>query len=169
MKVSPITSRNYQQNTNFKSKLPAMNYKYTKGYSDYWNEFAEQCFQEGKGSRLKNALDKLKSNSDENLLVLTHSKTADKNINEYTFSLHTESKTKDIYMEKAINPKNIVVKQFSDKKEVNGEVSFLQSDSLATVILRALENIIDPIMPANKAIFGDKQKASARLISEYRI
>ena len=63
MKVSPITSRNCQQNTNFKSKLPAMNYKYTKGYRDYWNEFAEQCFQEGKGSRLKNALDKLKSNS----------------------------------------------------------------------------------------------------------
>lgn len=32
------------------------------------------------------------------------------------FSLHPESKTKDIYMEKAINPKNIVVKQFGDKK-----------------------------------------------------
>ena len=155
MNVSPITSQT--NSTNFKSKLPPINYKYTNGYKDYWNEFAEQCFKEGTGSRLKSALDKLKANSDENLLVLTHSKNV--NTDEYTFSLHPESKTKDVYVERAIN----------NKTKVNCDVGFIESDSLATVILRALENIIDPIMPANRAIFGNKQKASEQFISEYRI
>ena len=165
MNVSQITSQT--NSTNFKSKLPPINYKYTNGYKDYWNEFAEQCFKEGTGSRLKSALDKLKANSDENLLVLTHSKNV--NADEYTFSLHHESKTKDVYVERAINPKNIVVKQSGNKTKVNCDVGFIESDSLATVILRALENIIDPIMPANRAIFGNKQKASEQFISEYRI
>ena len=165
MNVSPITSQT--NSTNFKSKLPPINYKYTNGYKDYWNEFAEQCFKEGTGSRLKSALDKLKANSDENLLVLTHSKNV--NTDEYTFSLHPESKTKDVYVERAINPKNIVVKQSGNKTKVNCDVGFIESDSLATVILRALENIIDPIMPANREIFGNKQKASEQFISEYRI
>lgn len=164
MNVSPITSQT--NSTNFKSKLPPINYKYTNGYQDYWNEFAEQCFKEGTGSRLKSALDKLKANSDENLLVLTYSKNV--NADEYTFSLHPASKTKDIYVERAINPKNVVVKQSGDKTKVNCDVGFIESDSLATVILRALENIVDPIMPANRAIFGNKQKASAQLISEFR-
>ena len=150
MNVSPITSQT--NSTNFKSKLPPINYKYSNGYQDYWNEFAEQCFKEGTGSRLKSALDKLKANSDENLLVLTHSKNV--NTDEYTFSLHPESKTKDVYVERAINPKNIVVKQSGNKTKVNCDVGFIESDSLATVILRALENIIDPIMPANRAIFA---------------
>ena len=164
MNVSPITSQ--INSTNFKSKLPPINYKYTNGYKDYWNEFAEQCFREGTGSRLKNALDKLKANSDENLLVLTHSKNA--NADEYTFSLHPESKTKDIYIERSINPKNIVVKQADNKIEVNSDVGFIESDSLVTVILRTLENIVDSIMPANKAIFGNQQNAVTKFINQYR-
>lgn len=118
MNVSPITSQT--NSTNFKSKLPPINYKYTNGYKDYWNEFAEQCFKEGTGSRLKSVLD------------------------------------------------NIVVKQSGNKTKVNCDIGLMESDSLATVILRALENIIDPIMPANRAIFGNKRKASAQLISEFR-
>ncbi len=166
MNVSPITSQ--INSTNFKSKLPPINYKYPDGYKDYWNEFAEQCFREGTGSRLKNALDKLKANSDKNLLVLTHSKNADKNINEYTFSLYPESKTNNIYMDRAINPKNIVIKQSNYKTEVNCNIGYIKSDSLATVILRTLENIVDPILPANKAIFGNQQNVVTKFINQYR-
>ena len=164
MNISPITTQ--INSTNFKSKLPPINYKYPAGYKDCWNEFAAQCFREGMGSRLRNALDKLKANSDENLLVLTHSKY--KGADEYTFSLHPESKTNNIYMDRTINPKNVVVKQTGNKTEVNCDIGFISSDSLATVILRTLENIVDPILPANKVIFGNQQNVVTKFINQYR-
>lgn len=188
MKIAPITTQNNYQKTSFKSKLPGLNFKYTKGYEDYWTEFGVKCVNRGYGSRLRQALEKLKSNSDDNLLALTcRSIFEDRGGSDYTsatfyeFSLHQNTDDKNIDMEKALNFKNVVVTEKEEHEQEKlgrqrifttrtlttypNDIEHSKEDSALKIILRALESIVEKGTSANDMIFREK----ANFVDEYRV
>lgn len=188
MKVTPITTQNNYQKTSFKSKLPGLNFKYTKGYEDYWTEFGVKCVSDGYGGRLRQALEKLKSNSDNNLLALTcHSIFEDRGGSDYTstthyaFSLHPNTEAMNIDMEKPLNFQNVTVtvtekheqeKQgrqriFSSRtlKTFPQDIEHSKDDSALKIILRALESIVEKGTKANDMIYREK----INFVDDYRV
>lgn len=188
MRITPITTQNNYQKPNFKSKLPGLNFKYTKGYEDYWDEFGKQCIFNGYGCRLRQALEKLKANSDNNLLALTHKSIfEDRGGSDYTatdiysFSLHPNLESKSIDMDKHLNFQNVIVKDTEvHEQEKHGYQRIFSSSTLSTypqdiehskgdktykIILRALESIVEKGTKANDMIFREK----VNFVDEYRV
>lgn len=182
MRITPITTQNNYQKPNFKSKLPGLNFKYTKGFEDYWGEFGQQCLKKDYGSRLRQALEKLKSNSDDNLLALTRRFTLvkDYKTSEFTFSLHSNTKSKNIDMGKTLNYRNVVIYVLQKAKAVGLNDSMheiritgiepyinfdFQKDSFIEVILKMLESIVEKGTRANDMIFREK----VNFVDEYRV
>ena len=188
MKITPITTQNNYQKTNFKSKLPGLNFKYTKGYEDYWNEFGQECINKGYGCRLRQALEKLKSNSDDNLLALTYYSIFEKKgtfdytkRTTYSFSLHPNSESKSIEMDKHLNSENVIVKVTEKhEREEHGlkrsfssrilntypqDIEHSNDDKAFKAILKALESIVEKGTRANDMIFRER----VNFIDEYRV
>lgn len=201
MRINSINSHNaYRENiqqtnkntnnsiTSFKSKLPGLKFKYTKGYEDYWNEFGQQCIDKGYGNRLRQALEKLKSNQDDNLLALTYHSTFEKRgdidytaTSAYSFSLHPNSESKNIDVDKRLNFKNVTVfvteeheqekygrqRIFTTRKlkTFPENIEHSKDDSFIKIILRALESIVEKGTKANDMIFREK----INFIDEYRV
>ncbi len=188
MRITPITTQNNYKKTNFQSKLPGLNFKYTKGYEDYWEEFGKECIFNGYGSRLRQALEKLKANSDNNLLALTHESIFEtreesdytaKDI--YSFSLHPNLEAKSIDMDKHLNFQNVTVTVTEEhEREKRGLQRIFSSSTLRTypqdiehskddkpfkVILKALESIVEKGTKANDMIFREK----VNFVDEYRV
>ncbi len=188
MRIAAINPNTYPPKTAFKSKLPGLNFKYTKGYEDYWDEFGKKCIFNGYGSRLRQALEKLKANSDNNLLALTHQSIFEdrggfdytaKGI--YSFSLHPNLESKSIDMDKHLNFQNVTVTVTEEhEQEKHGYQRIFSSSTLSTypediehskddkhfkVILRALESIVTKGTKANDMIFREK----VNFVDEYRV
>lgn len=188
MRITPITTQNNYKKTNFQSKLPGLNFKYTKGYEDYWDEFGKECIFNGYGSRLRQALEKLKSNSDNNLLALTYHSIFEKKgsidytaTSTYMFSLHPNSESKSIEMDKKLNFRNVTVTITEEhEQEKHGlqrifssrtlsafpkDIEHSKDDKPFKVILKALESIVEKGTKANNMIFREK----VNFVDEYRV
>ena len=192
MRITPITTQNNAQTTNFKSKLPPIDYKYTEGYKDFWQPFADYCMKTGKESTLKKLLTKIKENGDNNLLALTHSKKRETKIfngisansDIYTFSLHPEQKeSKFIDMDNSHSFVKDVFVKLSDveyRKDAYKNAfryefysnaintNCKKNDTIYDRILKIFEAIAETGSETNKMIFGNNISKEELLLKDFR-
>lgn len=189
MKVLPITSQ--ANNMNFRSKLPSIDYKYTDGYTDFWGNFTTYCINNGKSNKLKELLLKLKNNSDNNMLALTHTKKDEnKSIlypsvsDIYTFSLHPiQEESKSIDMQHSVsNIADIFVKETVTRDQVvphprgwkytkasnavNADI--VPKDSVCDILFKILEKLVEKGSETSRLIFPDNDINPEQLLKDFR-
>lgn len=181
MKVSPITTQT--NNTNFKSKLPKYDCKYNTSVSDYWKDFTWNCMQENKLEELQGLLNKLTSNFDKNYLALTttltqqfgqKTKTGAKYTKGYQFSLHDRGDVIDTCNRK--NPCNVAIddvygdyvgNEFLHRSTTDG-IEATNDESITSVLLRTLREIVTPNTKCNRAIYGYNDNKVEHFLKDYR-
>ena len=172
-----------KKNTNFKSKLPKYDCKYDTAVSDYWGDFTRSCKQENKLDELINLLNKLNSNFDKNYLALTtkltqqfgsNFKNGAKYTKEYQFSLHENGDVIDTCVRKNSMPVAIydvyddyVGNSFQYRATTDG-IKANNEESITSVLLRTLREIVTPNTSCNRAIYGYKDTEAEHLLKDYR-
>ena len=172
-----------QKNTNFKSKLPKYDCKYNISEIDYWKDFALNCMQENKLKELQGLLNKLTSNFDKNYLALTtkltqqfgqNTKSGAKYTKEYQFSLHENGDVIDTGVRKNSKPVAIydvyddyVGNSFQYRTTTDG-INANNEESITSVLLRTLREIVTPNTKCNRAIYGYNDNKAEHFLKDYR-